>query len=184
MNREPADAQPAGAAGRTPRSMLLLTFRIGNDLFALEARRAVEVLPLVALKRVPEAPRGVAGIFNYRGEPVLAVDLCELMLGRPARHSLSTRIIVVNLGATDSGPRRLLGLVAERATEILRFEARESAPPAPAEGAPYLGPILMDARGMIQLLRPEHLPGAALAAAQMLQRLAPTAPDSPAAPSC
>jgi hypothetical protein len=60
------------------------------------------VLPLVALQRIPEAPRGVAGLFNYRGEPVVAVDLCELILGRPARPALSTRILVVNTAPAAS----------------------------------------------------------------------------------
>lgn len=141
--------------------MLLLTFRIGQDLYALEARRAVEVLPLVALQRIPDAPPGVAGVFNYRGEPVVAVDLCELILGRPARSSLSTRVIVVNAARPETGARQLLGLIAERATEILRRDQRELADPAQgkaAPGPPYLGPILMDASGMIRLLRPENLP--------------------------
>lgn len=154
MLRPPAPRSETGA-------MLLLTFRIGNDLYALEARRAVEVLPLLALQRIPEAPRGVAGMFNYRGEPVVAVDLCELILGRAARPSLSTRIIVVN-AAPQTGARRLLGLIAERATEVLRRDEREVTRPDPQAAAPYLCGVLMDARGMIQLLRPENLPFAAL----------------------
>ena len=70
--------------------MLYLLFQIGKDRYAIEARHAVEVLPFVDLEKIPQAlsapsapsqrPRGVAGIFNYRGQPVVAVDLCELTL--------------------------------------------------------------------------------------------------------
>ncbi|MCX8090729.1 MAG: chemotaxis protein CheW [Verrucomicrobiae bacterium] len=164
--------------------MLLLTFRIGNALYALEARRAVEVLPLVALQHVPEAPPGVAGLFNYRGEPILAVDLCQLILGRPARPSLSTRIIVVNTAGATAGRPRLLGLIAERATEILRREERELTQPGRSEGAPYLGPVLMDARGMIRLLQPEYLPLASLTQPLRAQADAAATPEpgSPPAP--
>ena len=64
--------------------MLLLLFQVGGDRYALDARRVVEVIPLVKMQRIPRAPKGVAGLFNYRGRPVAAVDLSELMLGRPA----------------------------------------------------------------------------------------------------
>ena len=76
--------------------MLFLLFHLGKDRYALDASRVVEVVPLLTLRRIPQAPRGVAGIFNYRGQPVPAVDLGELMLGQPASPRLSTRIILVH----------------------------------------------------------------------------------------
>ena len=77
-------------------AMLFLLFQMGNDRYALEARRVVEVVPLLELKHLPQAPKGVAGIFNYRGHPVPAVDVSELTLGVPAVERLSTRIIIVH----------------------------------------------------------------------------------------
>ena len=47
--------------------------------------------PLLELKKIPESPRGVAGIFNYRGRPVPAIDLNQLAMGQPAVDLLSTR---------------------------------------------------------------------------------------------
>src|SRR5689334_16624749 len=98
--------------------MLFLLFQLGNDRYVLEAARVVEVAPLLSLKRLPQAPTGVAGIFNYRGRPVPAVDLCEVATGRPAAERLSTRIIIVNYRAEDQ-TEHLLGLIAENATEML-----------------------------------------------------------------
>ena len=74
--------------------MLFLLFELGKDRYAIEAKRVVEVLPYVQIKRVPEAPGGVAGIINYRGEPVPILDFSEVALGTPAREYLSTRIII------------------------------------------------------------------------------------------
>ena len=54
--------------------MLFLLFQLGKERYALEATRVVEVVPLLALKQLPQAPKGVAGIFNYRGRPVPAGD--------------------------------------------------------------------------------------------------------------
>src|SRR6266536_1606807 len=101
--------------------MLFLLFQLGNDRYVLEASRVVEVVPMLALKQLPHAPRAVAGIFNYRGQSVPAVDLCALTLGQPASERLSTRIIIVNL-PDAGGTFHLVGLVAEHATEMLRKE--------------------------------------------------------------
>ena len=135
--------------------MLFLLFQLGNDRYALPASRVVEVVPFLELKRLPQAPQGVAGIFNYRGRPVPAVDLCALTLGQPARERLSTRIILVSL-ADKAGAEHLVGLVAENATEILRQEPAAFVDSGIRIGAaPYLGPVLMDARGPIQWVH-EH----------------------------
>jgi len=137
--------------------MLLLLFKLGNDRYALDAGRVVEIVPLVALKKVPQAPKGLAGIFNYRGQPVAAVDLCELALGRPASERLSTRIIIINY-QTPEGAGRLLGLIAEHATQTLRKEAKEFVDPGIQIGeAPYLGPVLLDPQGPIQLVHEQRL---------------------------
>ncbi len=160
--------------------MLYLLFQIGNDRYALEARHVVEVVPFLELKRIPHAPRGVAGMFNFRGQPVPAVDLSELTFGRPARELFSTRIIVVKLppptrpaspvqspaaalrdsglGTPPSGQPACLGLIAEHATGMMRREARDFvASGVKISNAPYLGPVVMDDQGVIQLLHTEHL---------------------------
>ena len=137
--------------------MLYLLFQLGNDRYALEASRVVEVVPLLALKPLPQAPQGVAGIFNYRGRPVPAVDLSALTLGQPAGERLSTRIIIVNYSAAG-GANHLLGLIAEHATGLLRKDAEAFVDPGvKIPAAPYLGPILMDATGAIQLVCEQKL---------------------------
>ena len=133
--------------------MLYLLFQIGNDRYALEASHAAEVIPFIALKKILHAPRGVAGIFNYHGKPVTALDLCELTVGRPARERLSTRIILVKF-SDPSGRERVVGLIAEHATEIMRRDERDFVSPGvKVAAAPYLGPVVMDEKGVIQLLR-------------------------------
>ena len=137
--------------------MLFLLFQLGDARYALEASRVVEVVPLLALKPLPQAPRGVAGIFNYRGRPVPAVDLAALTLGRPAREHFSTRIIVVNY-PDERGTSHLLGLIAEQATETLRRDAKDFVDTGvKLDTAPYLGPILMDGNGAVQWIYEHRL---------------------------
>jgi chemotaxis-related protein WspB len=146
-----------GLSPKFPAPMLFLTFQLGAERYALEASCVVEVVPLVTFRRVPEALRGVAGLFNYRGSIIPAVDLGELTLGCPAVERLSTRIVIVKY-AFDHGREQLLGLVAEHATGTLRTDARRFFEGEfSLKAAPYLGPVVLDEKGSVQLLRTEHL---------------------------
>ncbi len=137
--------------------MLFVLFQLGKDRYALEASRVVEIVPLLEMKQVPQAPAGVAGIFNYRGQPVPAVDLSALTLRRPASERFSTRIIIINY-ADGNGASHLLGLIAERATEMIRKEPNEFLDSGVRLGqAPYLGPILMDEQSPIQWVYEQRL---------------------------
>ncbi|HEU0039709.1 MAG TPA: chemotaxis protein CheW [Verrucomicrobiae bacterium] len=137
--------------------MLFLLFQLGNDRYALEAKRIVEIVPLLALKTIPQAPKGVAGLLVYRGRAIPALDLCDLTFGRPARERMSTRIIIVNYSEAP-GHHQWLGLIAERATEMMQRDVRDfvEAGVKPT-AAPFLGPVLIDARGIIQLLHAQKL---------------------------
>jgi len=130
--------------------MVYLLFQIGADRYALEAGGIVAVEPMVRLKRIPQAAPGVAGVFNYHGQPVPVVDLSALALGQPAQESLSTRLVLVRYRCPD-GEQRLLGLVVEKATETAQYADEDfQNPGVAAESAPYLGPVVHDARGIVQ----------------------------------
>jgi chemotaxis-related protein WspB len=145
--------------------MLILQFRMGEDTYALDSRHVVRVLPAARLKRLPGAPRGVAGLLNFEGAPVPVIDLCALALGHPAAEHLSTRIILTELAARE-GERRLLGLLAENATNAVHCDAADFksagiAPPA----ARYLGPVACLGGTLVQRLEPEGLLAAGVYAA-------------------
>lgn len=129
--------------------MLFVLVQLGPDRYALPARDIVEVLPLVALKALPGAPRGVAGLLDYRGAAVPVIDLSALALGIPARPRVSTRLLIVRY-ATSRGDEQFLGLIAERTTETLRRDPADFRPAEVATEARYLGPVVTDAHGLIQ----------------------------------
>jgi len=130
--------------------MLFLVFQLGDERYALDAGVVAEVLPLVRMKRIPQAPPGLAGLFDYHGAPVPALDLSELACGRPAQLRMSTRILLVRY-PDEAGRPRPLGLIAERVTQTLRREAADfvASGVSPA-GAPYLGAVATDGTGMLQ----------------------------------
>ncbi len=130
--------------------MLFLNFELGKDRYALDVRQIAEVLPLIEVKQIPRAPQAMTGLLNYRGTPVPVVDLTQLTLGRPSARRISTRIVLVHY-ADETGHTHLLGLIAERATQTSRHEPSDFVASGVTNGAaPYLGPVVADAGGLLQ----------------------------------
>ena len=140
--------------------MLFLLFHLADDRYALAASQVAEVLPLVRIKRLPQAPRGVAGAIEYRGTVVPVIDLSALALERPAAQRMNTRIVLVHYGS------RLLGLVAERVTQTLRLElAAFQSPGVDNPDARYLGPVARSGAGLVQRVEVDALLSPAVRAA-------------------
>lgn len=137
--------------------MLFLLFKLGDDRYAIEAAKVAAVLPLVIAKVIPGVPAAVAGAFDYRGTLMPLIDLSQLALGRPAQPRRSTRIIVVDY-LVDGGDTQPLGLIAEYASETLACDPAEFvASGVRSDGAPYLGPVVTDARGIVQWVEIQQL---------------------------
>lgn len=152
--------------------MLFMAFQLGSDRYAIEGRRLVEILPLVQIKAVPGAPAGIAGLINYRGVPVPAIDVCAALLGRPARRRLNTRVLVVS---GDNVGEASLALVAEEATETIRLDpAQFIASPVTSGGAPCLGRVAADASGrLVQWIEVDRLLTPAMRDALARERVSP-----------
>ncbi len=130
-----------GAAG-----MLFVSTKLDAETYVIDAGAIVEILPLVAIRRVPHAPRGVAGAITYRGAPVPVLDLAELILDNATPSRLGTRILVVR-----AGDGSLFGLIAPNATETLRFRPSDFAPSGVSNAsAQFLGPVATGPRGLVQ----------------------------------
>jgi len=139
--------------------MIFLLFSIGEDRYALEAGRVAEVLPRLGLKKIPQAPPGIAGLADYHGSTVPVVDLNAMALGIPARESMSTRLLIVRYPAPPDGEERLLGVLGEMATETIRLGAQDFHEPGVSgePDAPYLGPVAHVAGRIVQRVEIEKL---------------------------
>lgn len=138
--------------------MLWMTFQLGADLYAIDAAQIEELLPLVDLQPLPQAPQGVAGFLNYRGTPTVALDLSQMTLGRPSITRLSTRIVILTLTRPHVGNRRV-GLIVERASGVMRRGAEAFVETGyRTSGTPYLGPVAPSEDGrMVQRIDPSQL---------------------------
>jgi purine-binding chemotaxis protein CheW len=100
-----------------------LTFRLGDELFAINVFKAREVLDLSHITRVPTAPGYLRGVVNVRGNAIPVVDL-RTKFGLPATaDTLNTRIIVMDLQL--DGGSVVVGGLADAVHEVLELEPHE-----------------------------------------------------------
>ena len=100
-----------------------LTFRLGDELFAINVFKAREVLDLSHITRVPTAPGYLRGVVNVRGNAIPVVDL-RAKFGLPqAADTLNTRIIVMELQV--DGEPIVVGGLADAVHEVLELEPHE-----------------------------------------------------------
>ena len=137
--------------------MLFLQFSVDNTRYVLATGAIIEVVPLVPLQKQPNAPAYIAGLMNYRGRSLPVIDVSQLFAGYDSVLRLSSRIVVVKLTLSD-GAVRDIGLLLEKATEILKLEESEFTEPGLENPhTPYLGKVAMDGQGMLQRLSPENM---------------------------
>jgi len=104
-----------------------ITFKLGNELFAIAVSQVREVLEVPQVTRVPTAPAYMRGVVNVRGQATPVVDL-RLKFGLPpVADTLNTRIIVMEL-AID-GEAVVLGGVADSVHEVIELEPAAIDPP-------------------------------------------------------
>ncbi len=130
--------------------MLMLIFKLGDEQYFIEAGEIVEIAPLVSIRKIPLAPQYVSGLINYRGSVVPVIDICSLVLNRPCRPFLSTRIVIVNY-RYKANQDQTLGIKAENVTEIV--DARDSDlvdSGVNSEASPYFGKVISEQSGIVQ----------------------------------
>lgn len=104
-----------------------LTFKLGNELFAINVGQVREILEVSTITKVPTAPDYMRGVVNVRGKATPVVDL-RLRFGLShAVDTLSTRIIVMDL-VLDGEPT-VLGGIADSVHEVIELDPSNINPP-------------------------------------------------------
>ena len=108
-----------------PEEQNLVIFQIGSDLFAIEVQQIREILRIPDIIRIPQAPPCVEGIINLRGSAVCVLNLHSRFQLSSSPACKSRRILVIDL------KDRSLGLVVDKAHEVLRLPAHDLQPVPP-----------------------------------------------------
>ncbi len=104
-----------------------MTFKLGDELFAINVAQVREVLEQSRITRVPTAPAYVRGMVNVRGKAIPVVDL-RLRFGLPrGTDTVHTRIIVMELEL--DGEEVVLGGIADSVHEVIELDPANINPP-------------------------------------------------------
>jgi len=108
-------------------STLFLTFRLGDELFALDVSQVREVLELDTITGVPNALDFMRGVINVRGSVVPVIDLRAKFGMEPTKRTVDTRIVVMELSMDDE--LTVLGAMADSVHEVIDLPASSIEPP-------------------------------------------------------
>jgi purine-binding chemotaxis protein CheW len=108
-----------------------LTFKLAEEIFALDVAKVREILEFSTVTKVPQTPDFMRGVINLRGSVVPVIDL-RLKFGMTAtEQSVNTCIIVAEVDMDDE--TILLGALADSVQEVNEME------PGQIEAAPHIG---------------------------------------------
>jgi purine-binding chemotaxis protein CheW len=154
-------AAPETAGGRDAGALEFLSFRLGEETYALPLRNLDEILPLPTVSPVPFTPPHLLGVVAHRGGVLPVVDV-RPVLGIEAGEEAAEggRLLVVVHGAEK------LGVLAEAVAQIVKLSEDALTPPpetleagraaylrgtAESEGGPL---VVLDIPALFEALRP------------------------------
>ncbi|MBS1128848.1 MAG: cheW34H [Nitrospirae bacterium] len=104
-----------------------LTFRLDDEIFALDITKVREVLDFTTVTKVPRTPDFMRGVINLRGSVVPVVDL-RLKFGMTATEKTVNTCIIIAEVSVDNDTV-VLGALADSVQEVLDLDAASIAPP-------------------------------------------------------
>jgi purine-binding chemotaxis protein CheW len=96
-----------------------LTFTLAGEEYGIGILKIREIIGMMPITTVPQAPGFVKGVINLRGKVIPVIDL-RLRFGMPAmEYSERTCIIVVQIALSDTPLN--IGIVVDSVSEVLNI---------------------------------------------------------------
>lgn len=109
-----------------------LTFRIGEELFAIPILEVREIKEYSHITSIPMMPNTIKGVINLRGSVVPVVELSIRFKRKPAPITKKTCIIILEVEFDEETIE--VGVIVDSVSEVLSI-APEDIEPAPSFGA-------------------------------------------------
>jgi purine-binding chemotaxis protein CheW len=104
-----------------------LTFKLDDEVFALDISKVREVLDFTAVAKVPRTPDFMLGVINLRGSVVPVVDMRIKFAMSATETTVNTCIIIVEIEL--DGETTMLGALADSVQEVIDLEPDQIEPP-------------------------------------------------------
>lgn len=108
-----------------------LTFKLSDEVFALDVAKVREILEITNITKVPQTPDFMRGVINLRGSVVPVIDM-RLKFGMSETAQTVNTCIIVTEVSLD-GDTTVLGALADSVQEVVEME------PEAIEAAPHIG---------------------------------------------
>ena len=104
-----------------------LTFKLRDEVFALDIGKVREVLDFTTVTKVPQTPDFMRGVINLRGNVVPVVDM-RLKFGLSiTEKTVNTCVIITEIDV--DGETTVVGAMADSVQEVLDLEPEQIEPP-------------------------------------------------------
>ncbi|HEY0054556.1 MAG TPA: chemotaxis protein CheW [Pedobacter sp.] len=98
-----------------------LTFKLGEELFAINVSKVLEILEMKPITKVPKSPDFMKGVINLRGNILPVVDTRNKFAMPEAEFTIDTCIIVLSI---DNGKDALLaGAIVDSVQKVIDIPA-------------------------------------------------------------
>lgn len=104
-----------------------LTFKLDEEVFALEIGKVREVLDFTDVTKVPQTPIFMRGVINLRGSVVPVVDMRVKFSMSEAEATVNTCIIITEV--VMDGEPSILGALVDSVQEVLEIDPDQIEPP-------------------------------------------------------
>lgn len=113
-----------------------LTFKLGNETFAVEVLKIKEIIRMQQVTPVPHLPAYMRGIINLRGKVIPVLDL-RIKFGLDAcAETERTCVVVVQIHLSEENSDAPVGLIVDAVEEVINISEEQ------VEDNPELGTTL------------------------------------------
>ena len=111
-----------------------LTFKLGEELFAANVGKVLNILEMTKITEVPKSPEYMKGVINLRGTVLPVVDTKIKFSMGETKYTTNTCILVLDIEI--DGDSIHVGAIVDSVQEVLEFEENQIQPP-PSIGSKY-----------------------------------------------
>jgi purine-binding chemotaxis protein CheW len=101
----------------------LVSFIIENEEFGIDILKVEEIIRIISITKIPNAPDFIEGVINLRGKVIPVIDLRTRLNRMRKPHDNNTRVIVVEVNEIT------VGFIVDSVKEVIRIPKNITEPP-------------------------------------------------------
>jgi purine-binding chemotaxis protein CheW len=122
-----------------------LTFKLGEEVFAANVGKVLNILEMTKITEVPKAPEYMKGVINLRGTVLPVVDTKVKFEMGEIQYTTNTCILVLEIEM--DGDTIQVGAIVDSVQEVLEIDDNQVQPP-PSIGTKYRSEFI---EGMVKI---------------------------------